>query len=112
MSFEFHVSRAARDRYRFDEALFGLSGNVVFANYAAARRFAQLMNAKRDVVADPGVAVRPGDLNALGLVDEILHFVVELYRRQRNPTAMSGALAALEARLTAPVLDSTLATFA
>ena len=33
---EFHVSRAARDRYQFDEALFGLSGNVVFANVGIA----------------------------------------------------------------------------
>ena len=42
MRFEFHVSRDARQRYEFDEALFGLSGNVVFADYAAARRFASL----------------------------------------------------------------------
>src|SRR6476469_4189244 len=73
---EFHVSRAARDRYQFDEALFGMSGNVVFANFAAARRFAQKMNELRDLEADPGTAVRAGDISAMGLVDEILHYVV------------------------------------
>ena len=110
-AFEFHVARAARQRYAFDEALFGLSGNVVFADYAAARRFAQQMNAQRDLAADPGAAVRAGDINAMGLVDEVLHFVVGLYREQRNPQAMSGALRALEGRLSAPVVEQALETF-
>src|SRR5688572_15113433 len=112
MSFEFHVSRDARQRYEFDEALFGLSGNVVFADYAAARRFAQAMNAQRDLASDPGQAVRSGDINAMGLVDEILHYVVELYRRQRNPAAMAGALAALDQALGSDALETTLTVFA
>ena len=112
MTFEFHVSRAARDRYEFEDALFALTGNVVFADYAAARRFAQQMNAQRDLAADPGSAVRAGDINAMGLVDEILHFVVELYRRERNPAAMSGALAHLDEQLGEGKLDATLAAFA
>ena len=110
-TFEFHVARAARQRYAFDEQLFGLSGNVVFADYAAARRFAQQINAQRDLVEDPSAAVRAGDINAMGLVDEILHYVVGLYRRERNPNAMSGALQALGERLTPPVLEQTLALF-
>ena len=112
MSFEFHVSRDARQRYDFDEALFRLSGNVVFADYAAARRFAHAMNAQRDLAAEPGSEVRAGDINAMGLVDEVLHYVVELYRRQRNPAAMAGALAALDQRLGADALETALAVFA
>ena len=111
MTFEFHVSRAARDRYEFDEALFGTAGNVVFADFAAARRFAQAMNRQRDLAADPGAAVRAGDLNAMGLVDEVLHFVVELYRRERKPDVMAAAVADLRERLGAPALDATLAAF-
>ena len=110
-AFEFHVARAARQRYEFDETLFGLTGNVVFADYAAARRFAQQMNAQRDLARDPSAAVRAGDLNAMGLVDEILHFVVGMYRAQRNPQAMAGALAALDERLTAQVVQQTLEAF-
>jgi len=109
---EFHVSREARDRYGFDEALFSLTGNVVLADFAAARRFAQKMNEQRDLATDPSAAVRAGDINAMGLVDEILHFVVEMYRRERNPDAISDALASLRDRLTAPVLDATLTSFA
>src|SRR3954462_13232739 len=51
--FEFYVAPAARQRYSFDETLFGLTGNVVFADFAAVRRFAQQMNAQRDLAADP-----------------------------------------------------------
>ncbi len=111
LTFEFHVSRAARERYRFDEALFSTSGNVVFVDYAAARRFAQLMNEQRDLVADPSAAVRAGDINAMGLVDEVLHFVVELYRRERKPDAMAAALDDLRRRLGEAVLEATLTTF-
>src|SRR6476659_1333345 len=110
-TFEFHVARAARERYSFDEALFGLTGNVVFADFAAARRFAQQMNEQRDLAADPSNAVRAGELNAMGLVDEILHFVVGMYREQRNPQVISGAIAALEARLTPQGLQQTLEAF-
>src|SRR5437764_15396283 len=86
-TFEFHVARATRERYSFDETLFGLTGNVVFADFAAARRFAQQMNEQRDLASDPGAAVRAGDLNAMGLVDEVLHYVAGLYRQERNPRA-------------------------
>ncbi|MEP7360385.1 MAG: alpha-amylase family glycosyl hydrolase [Chloroflexota bacterium] len=112
MAFEFHVSRDARQRYDFDEALFRLSGNAVFADYAAARRFAHAMNAQRDLKAEPGSAVRAGDINAMGLIDEIAHYVVELYRRQRNPQVMAGALTALDQRLGTASLATALEAFA
>jgi len=108
---EFHVSRQARDRYQFDEALFGLSGNVVFANFHAARVFAQKMNEKRDLVSFPEQAVRAGEINALGLIDEILHLVVSLYRQERNPEAMRQALEWLEGRLGREAVDRALLRF-
>ena len=46
---EFHVSRDARDEYKFDESLFSYNGNVIFANFHAARTFAQRINQRRDV---------------------------------------------------------------
>jgi len=61
--------------------LFQPSGNVIFADFMSARRFAQQMNAKRDLAAHPEQAVRAGQINAMGLIDEILHQVIEDYRR-------------------------------
>ena len=88
---EFHVSRWAREYYQFDRALFGISGNVILADFQAARIFAQKMNAKRDLVSHPEKAVRAGQLNAMGLIDEILHYVVYQYQKQRNPQAVKNS---------------------
>jgi glycosidase len=109
---EFHVSRQARDHYQFDQALFGLTGNVLFANFHAARVFAQKINQQRDLVTYPEKAVKAGQINALGLIDEILHYVALTYHREVNPQAMTGALAILEKNLGKSELDRTLAQFA
>jgi glycosidase len=92
---EFHISRRARDYYRFEESLFRLSGNVIFANLYAVRQFVQKMNQKRDLVNYPEQAVKPGQINAMGLIDEILHYVVALYRKSVDQIVMTEALSAL-----------------
>ena len=91
-SMEFHISRQARDRYRFDQALFSLSGNVIFANFYAARIFAQKLNQSRDLIRFPEKAVKAGQINAMGLIDEILHYVIKVYRERINPQVMEEAL--------------------
>ncbi len=108
---EFHVSRAARNRYGFDDALFSFNGNVIFANFRAARLFAQRINEQRDVVNHPELSVRAGDINAMGLVDEILHYIVAQYRQQRKPRVMEEALAFLEDRLGKPQVEEALVKF-
>ncbi len=109
---EFHVSREARDRYEFDQALFSLTGNVLFANFYAARVFAQKMNDRRDLVHYPERAVRAGHINAMGLVDEILHYVVQLYREEKNAEVMGDALDWLYEELGRETVDDTLRRFA
>ena len=97
MSREFHIARKARDKYKFDDSLFALSGNVIFANFHASRLFAQKINDKRDLIRFPESAVRAGQINAMGLIDEILHYVIQLYQEQENPDAMKDALEWLKA---------------
>src|SRR3990172_1874194 len=109
--FEFHVSRLSRDRYAFDQSLFTFNGNVVFANFHAARMFAEKMNQKRDLVNFPERAVKAGQINAMGLLDEILHVVVARYREQKVPTVMTQALAWLEKDLTPQQINAALLAF-
>jgi glycosidase len=109
---EFHVSRNARDRYQFDESLFALSGNVLFANFHAARLFAQKMNQKRDLLRFPEQVVRAGQINALGLIDEVMHFVVAMYRQEKNPRAMALAMDWLYEKLGKSAVDAALRKFA
>ncbi|MBN2149058.1 MAG: alpha-amylase [Anaerolineales bacterium] len=109
---EFHISRQSRDRYQFDDALFSQSGNVIFTNFHAARLFAQKMNAQRDLVNFPERAIRAGQINAMGLVDEILHLAIEQYRQQRNTHVMREALDWLYGMLGNEVVDQMLLRFA
>jgi len=108
---EFHISRKARDLYQFDQILFATHGNVIFANFRAALVFAQKMNAKRDLVRFPEQAVKAGQINAMGLIDEILHYVVGQYRDQKNPEAMAEALGWLDAKLGQNAVDEVLHRF-
>jgi predicted flap endonuclease-1-like 5' DNA nuclease/glycosidase len=110
-TFEFHVSKSARDFYQFDLSLFSLSGNVIFADFEAARRFAEAINARRDLLSHPEQAVSPSQINALGLIDEMLHLIVRQYVEQ-HPAVMQQALATLEERLGSVELEKTLHTFA
>ncbi|MFC2015330.1 alpha-amylase family glycosyl hydrolase [Chloroflexota bacterium] len=109
---EFHISRRARDYYQFDGTLFSLSGNVIFANFHAARLFAQKMNERRDLVSFPEHGVRAGQINAMGLIDEILHYLIAAYRKQKNPFAMEKALVWLQERVGESAVDEMLRRFA
>ncbi len=93
---EFHISRTARDRYLFDQSIFSFNGNVIFANFHAVRVFAQKINQKRDLLHYPEKSVKAGQINALGLIDEILHFVFLTYRQQKNPSVLEKLDAHLE----------------
>lgn len=110
-TFEFHVSRSARDHYDFPRTLFSITGNVVFADLSASREFAQKMNLARGADQHPERAVNPGALNAMGLIDEALHTLVQQYREERDPRAMLDALTFYEARLGREALDRTLIEF-
>ncbi|MGD8997018.1 MAG: alpha-amylase family glycosyl hydrolase, partial [Anaerolineae bacterium] len=109
---EFHVSRQVRDLYDFDQTLFTLSGNVLFLNFHAARVFAQKMNQRRDLVRYPERAVRAGQINAMGLIDEILHYIVQQYREQKNAKVMQEALDWLHEHVGEEEVEKTLRRFA
>jgi glycosidase len=108
---EFHVSRQARKRYQFEDSLFSFNGSVIFANFHAARVFAQRLNEKRDLSLHPELTARAGQINAMGLIDEILHLVISLYRSQRLPTLYPDLERSLIAKLGIRKLNAVLRAF-
>jgi hypothetical protein len=69
-------------------------------DFPAARAFAKRMNDRADTEpATPDRVVHAAELNAMGLIDEISHHAVEIYRRTVNPNVMADAMAALVAEL-------------
>jgi glycosidase len=108
---EFHISRKARERYRFAEALFSYNGNVVFASLAACREFAHRMNLVREADKNPDLAVHAGQLYAMGLIDEASHILMARYREQFDPEVMTSALDWFAGRFGTRELDKLLLTF-
>lgn len=93
--YEFHVSRLAREKYKFDKSIFQFDGNVIIADFLAARQFTEKINQKRDLVLFPESAVSAGDINAIGLIDEIFHYILSLYRRTIDPDLFRDAYTSL-----------------
>jgi hypothetical protein len=108
---EFHISRSARDRYRFADTLFSFNGNVIFANIAASRLFAHRMNQVRNAEAHPERAVHAAQLYVMGLIDEASHAVMASYRKQYDPNVVVDALTYFGDQVGVLELDKMLAAF-
>jgi glycosidase len=91
---EFHIDREVRREYGLKDSLFALTGNVILADMRQTRELAAKFNAKQK--PDSGRFIRAGQLYAMGLIDEILHYVVALYREQVQPDAFDRGLQRLE----------------
>lgn len=108
---EFHIARAVRQRYQFDETLFSFNGNVVFADLAACRAFAHRMNLVRDVQNNPERAIHAAQLYAMGLIDEASHALIASYRERFDPTVLSSALDWFSQQVGSSEVDKLLLTF-
>lgn len=72
---EFHPNRTARIKYDIDEALFKTNGDIVFTNLRAVRELTEKLR-----VNQPDV--RASEINAMGLLHEIEHLVIQTYRKK------------------------------
>ena len=108
---EFHILADVRDKYKFDESLFAISGNVIFPNFHAARIFAKKLNDARDLARFPEQGVKAGQLNALGLIDEIYHYILRVYEETANPGVFGRAQSYLNTKLGTDELQTAIASF-
>ncbi|HSW60321.1 MAG TPA: alpha-amylase family glycosyl hydrolase [bacterium] len=109
--FNFHINKNARERYSFRKGMFSITGNVVFPDYAAAKEFTDRMNRK---FIEEGVKryVKPGEIYAMGLIDEILHYILNTYRKNIDPLFLSKAYGSAVSNVGKEALDSTIDFFA
>ena len=104
---EFHVCRTCRDRYEFVDPLFSKVGHVIFANFQKAREFAASLNARRRGDA----FIKAGDINAMGLLDEILHHVVHIYLETVDNGVLKGALEVCRQKMGGDIVDAVMLEF-
>ncbi|MCL2721841.1 MAG: alpha-amylase family glycosyl hydrolase [Treponema sp.] len=95
---EFHINSNVRMEYELNDSLFSLTGNVVFADLKQCRELANKINQKQGPT-HPERFIKAGDLYAMGLIDEILHYVVSLYREEVQHDVFETALNRLDTNL-------------
>ena len=108
---EFHIARDIRDKYGFNELLFALDGNVILTNYSASHKIVREMNADRKLSQHPEQALLASDLNALGLIDEILHYLFGQYRTNIQADILDTTLDWLDTKYGAKKIDRILEYF-
>ena len=95
---EFHINSAVRREFGLKDSLFSLTGNVVLIDLKQCRDLTVKFNSKQDP-AHPERFITAGSLYAMGLIDEILHYVVALYREHVQADVFETALNRLETNL-------------
>jgi glycosidase len=119
---EVHVTRALRYRYGLEGTLASYRGGIVIADFATARRLSHAMNADRNLRERPEAGVRASDLNAYGLIEEIFHHLVSVYKEQVGADLFGRTLTSAKEQLlrqtaagatpsSAPGAEGTLRTF-
>ena len=106
---EFHISGKARKHYDFSDKLFTYNGNVIFADLRAVREFTAKVNTVRAKEGKQPMSI--GEINALGLMDEIMHAFLAEYRKQYAPRLNADAYDWLDERLGSEKLDQVLKAF-
>ena len=108
--FNFHVSAKSRNRYSFSRSIFSSSGNVIFADLTNAKQFAHNMNSVlKEENSDR--YVRSGDIYAMGLIDEIFHYVFFVYRTTVDVQFLEKAFESAEKKIGEKKLLKTLEIF-
>ncbi len=104
----FQVSRWARERYDLDLSFFLPDGALKIESFYAARRFAQKINEKRNLLLFPEHAVHASELNALALIMGISGRIVDLYIDTVDEKLLVKAMSWLDQRFGRSVIDDAL----
>ncbi len=111
IKFDFHVSKAAREKYKIEKSLFSLTGKVILADYQQARILSEKINSKRREEGNADQFVTAGQLNALGLLHEIFHLLIRKYEEVDNPGVFGKAINHLKNEISETELEKTLLAF-
>lgn len=105
--YEFHIAKEIRKKYDIEDSLFSTNGNIIIANFAEVRSLVQKINLRR-LDKDK---ITPGYINAMGLLDEIYHFILREYEVNVNPGVFKKALVELNKNLSEESFNKILSEF-
>lgn len=111
IKYYFHVLLESREKYQFEENLFALNGDLIISNFYLARLLSQRINQKREEEKIYNKYVTPGQINALGLIHEIYHYIIYHYETNENPGVFNRTLAHLNKTVGEVNIDFLLLSF-
>ncbi len=107
IKYEFHIAKNIRDKFKLNAELFSLRGGIIFSDINAVRKLTHQLNSVRE----ESKKITVGELNALGLLDEIIHYVIRQYDEKINPRAILMAVENLKSNLSEEKFKSLLVDF-
>lgn len=107
ITYYFHIKNLFRQKYAIDENFYSITGSIIIKNSYDARVITEKINAVRRSEGNTDQLVTAGLLNALGLLHEIFHFIINHYDEKENPGAITRGINQLK-NVLGDHLDSTL----
>lgn len=111
ITYYFHVSKESRIKYSLEDNLFALQGNLIVSDFSAARLISEKINTVRRDEGRFNLQVTAGQINALGLLHEILHLLIRKYEENNNANIFKNSIDYLKNNLSETELNKTLLMF-
>ena len=111
ITYYFHVAKDSRIKYKLEENLFALKGNLVISDFPTARLISEKINSVRREEGRFELQVTAGQINALGLLHEIFHLLIRKYEENNNAGVFKNSIDYLKNNFTETELDKTLLKF-
>jgi glycosidase len=89
VKYDFHITGLSRQKYQIDDSLFSIEGKVIISTPYQARLLSDKINNVRISEGKNDQQVTPGQVNGLGLLHEIFHFMLRYYEENENPGVYS-----------------------
>lgn len=109
--FFFHVSKLARDKYNFQDDYYSIRGNLVITDGKRARLLSDKINTIRKSEGRASDLVTTGQINTMGLLHEIFHFLIRHYEEKENPGVFQRSIEHFKNNLTEIELEKVLIEF-
>ena len=111
ITYYFHVTKDSRIKYKFEENLFALQGNLLISDFKTARILSDKINVVRRAEGKFELQVTAGQINALGLLHEVFHLLIRKYEGENKKGVFRDGIDYLKNNLTEEELDKTLLKF-
>jgi len=111
IEYDFHISKSSRIKYEYDESFYSLNGNLIITNSQAARYISTRINNVRKSEGAYDQLVTTGEINALGVLHEIYHYLLNHYTESENPGVIQRSIEYLTSTLNKERLNKVLLNF-